>query len=122
MRERERDLGDEFADGNVVEIGGVAGVPLAEAVFELELHEVAGDGGDEHVAGLSVNRVIELENPVVARAAVPGSQALIPGENAGHRLGHRRLLRHVQYVDGAPACHSKPRRKADRWTRALEEQ
>lgn len=33
------------------EIGGVEGVPLAVAVVEVELHEVARDGGDEHVAG-----------------------------------------------------------------------
>lgn len=87
----------------MVEFGRVARVPLAVAFFELKLHEVAGDGGDKHVAGLPINRVIELENAVVARAAVPGSQALVPGENVSHRLGHRWLLRHIQHADGSPS-------------------
>lgn len=80
-------------------------MPLAIAFFELELHKVAGDGGEKHVAGASVNGVIKLENPVVTRAAVPRSQSLVPRKNAGHRLGHRRLFCHIQHVDGAPAGH-----------------
>ena len=42
-------------------MGRVIGVPFAEAVFELELHEVANDGGDHHLAVLAVDGVIELE-------------------------------------------------------------
>ena len=89
-------------DGSAVEIGGVAGVPLAEAFFELELHEVAGDGGEEHVAGLAADGVRELEDLVVAGATVPHSEALAPGQDGGDGLRHRRLLRHVQHRDGAP--------------------
>ena len=100
---RERDLGDEFVDGSLEEISGVTGVPFAISVLELELHEVASDGSDEHVAGPPVDSVTELEYLVVARAALPGSQALAPGQNGGNGLRHRRLLRHVQYIEAAPA-------------------
>lgn len=52
-------------------MGRVTGVPLAEAVFELELHEVANDGGDYHLAVLAANGIIELEELVVAGPSFP---------------------------------------------------
>jgi len=55
----------------VEELGGVAGVPAAEALIEFELHEVARDGGDEHVAGAAVDGVVELEDAVVLGPARP---------------------------------------------------
>lgn len=60
------------------EIGRVAGVPFAEAVFEFDLHKVAGDRGEEHERRLAVDGVIELEDLVVARPTFPDSEALIP--------------------------------------------
>lgn len=65
-------------DRGVVEIGGVTRVPLAVTVLELELHEVADDGGEEHVAGLAADGVVELEDLVVSRTAFPHSKALVP--------------------------------------------
>ena len=103
-RERERDLGDEFVDGSVEEIGGVTGVPFAISVLEFELHEVTSDGSDEHVAGATIDGVTELEYLVVSRPTLPGSQApIVPRQNGGHRLRHRRLLRHVQHLHAAAA-------------------
>ena len=71
-------FGDEFADGSVEELSRIAGVPFPKAVFEFELHEVAGDGGDEHVCGLAIDGVSELEDLVVARTPVPHSEPLVP--------------------------------------------
>ncbi|PON32608.1 hypothetical protein PanWU01x14_359770 [Parasponia andersonii] len=59
-------LWNELADGGVEELRGVAGVPFAKAVFEFELHEVSGDGSDEHLGGLAIDGVCELEDLVVA--------------------------------------------------------
>lgn len=70
-RQRAVYLGDGLADGGVEELHGVAGVPAAVAVVEVELHEVARDGGDEHVAGLAANGVVELEDAVVPGPARP---------------------------------------------------
>lgn len=97
-------VGDGLAERGVEELGGVAGMPLAEAVVEVDLHEVAGDGGDKHVDGDAIDGVRELEDLVVAGTAVPNAEALlVPGEDGGHRLGHRRLLRHVQRSDAPTA-------------------
>lgn len=84
------------------EVDGVAGVPLAVAVVEVELHEVAGDGGDEHVAGLRADGVVELEDAVVPG---PARARLHPAarQDLRHGLGHRRLLRDVEHADRAAA-------------------
>lgn len=71
-------LGNKFLDRGMVEIGGVAWVPLAVTLFELEFHEVASDWSEDHVAGLATNRVVELEDPIVAGTTIPYSQALVP--------------------------------------------
>lgn len=63
-------------DGSGKEKGGVAGVPFSKAVLKFELHEVAGDGGDEHVAGAAIDGVVELVDFVVAGSAFPHSQPL----------------------------------------------
>lgn len=94
----ETDLGDELTDRGTVEIGGVTRVPLAVTLIEPEFHEVAGDGGEEHVAGLATNGVVELEDFVVAGMSLSHSHVLIPREDGGHRPRHRGLLRHVQNV------------------------
>lgn len=82
------------------ELGGVAGVPAAVAVVEVELHEVTRDRGDEHVAGLGADGVVELEDAVVPGPARP---RLHPParQDLRHGLGHRRLLRDVQHADRA---------------------
>lgn len=79
-------------------------MPLAEAILELELHEVAGDGGDQHAAALPPDAVVELEDLVVPRPPLPDPHPLAPRQQGGHRLRHRRLLRHVQDVDRPPAA------------------
>lgn len=96
----EADLGDEFMNGSAEEIGGVTGVPLAVTVVELEFHEVAGDGGEDHVAGLAANGVVELKDLVVAGTPFSHSHVLVPREDCGHRPRHHGLLRHVQNVHG----------------------
>ena len=84
-------------------VGGVAGVPAAEPVFEFELHEVAGDGGYEHAAGLTVDGVVELEDAVVL--GPPRPRLHRPArQDLRHGLRHRRLLRHVQHADRAAAA------------------
>lgn len=71
--EEKVNLGNGFADFGLEEIGGVTRVPFAVTLFEFELHEVAGDGGEEHVAGLAADVVVELEDLVVAGMAIPDS-------------------------------------------------
>lgn len=94
--ENETDLGDKFADGNVEEHGWVTGMPFSVPFFKLELHQVACDGGDEHIARLTSNGIVELENLVVPRATFANSEALVPGENGGHRFRHRWLLCYIE--------------------------
>jgi len=62
---------------------------------------MAGDGGEEHVAGLAANGVVELKDLVVAGTPLPHSHALVPGEDGGDGLRHRGLLRHIQNVHAA---------------------
>lgn len=95
------DLGDELADRSLEEKGWIAGVPLAVAVFEFELHEVAGDRGEEHLARVAIDGVVELVDFVIAGSAFPHAQPLVSRQYVRHRLGHRRLLRHVQHPHGA---------------------
>lgn len=85
------------------EVGGVAGVPAAEPVLELELHEVARDGGDEHAAGAAIDGVVELEDAVVLGPPRPRLHCA-PRQDLRHGLGHRRLLRHVQHADRGAAA------------------
>lgn len=73
-----RDLRDGLADRSMEEVGGVTGVPLAEALVEFNLHKVAGDGGEEHLAGDAIDGVRELEDLVVARPTFPHSEPLVP--------------------------------------------
>jgi hypothetical protein len=100
------------------EIGGVAGVPAAEPLLELELHEMACDGGDEHVAGMAADGVAELEDAVVRG---PPRPRLHPARSARqdlrHGLRHRRLLRDVQHADraAAAAMHRERRERRARW-------
>lgn len=93
-----RYLGDMLTNGGVIEIGGIARVPLAVAFVEIKLHQMASDGGHQHVTWLPSNWVIELVYLVVARPPFTNAEALVLWENAGHRLRHRRLLGHVQHV------------------------
>lgn len=98
-------VGDGLADRRLEEVGGVAGMPLAESIFEFDLHEVAGDGGDEHLDGNAIDGVRELEDLVVTGMAFPHAEALVvAGEDGGDRLRHRRLLRHVQSSDAPTAA------------------
>lgn len=97
-------LRDGLADGSGVEIGGIAGVPLAEPLLEIELHEVAGNGGDQHATVLPPDAVVELEDLVVPRPPFPDPHPLAPRQQGGYRLRHRRLLRHAQDVDGSSAA------------------
>lgn len=59
---------------------GVTGVPFAETIVKLKLHEVAGDRGKEHLARLVPNGVVELEDFVVPGTSVSHSHptSLIP--------------------------------------------
>ena len=80
----------------MVEVGGVAGMPFAEAIVELELHEMASDGGDEHVATLAADGEVELEDAIVAGAAITRPQTTAGvREDLGHRFCDRGLLGHV---------------------------
>lgn len=88
-------------DRGAEEVGGITRVPLAVTLVELELHEMAGDGGEEHVAGLAANGVVELKDLIIAGTPLPHSHALVPGEDGGDGLRHRGLLRHVQNVHAA---------------------
>lgn len=112
---REPYLGYGLANGGVEEISGVARVPAAEPVVELELHEVSRDGGDEHVAGAAANGVIELEDAVVPRPPLPRPHpARRPRQDLRDGLRHRRLLRHIQHADRAAAAavmHREGRRR-----------
>jgi hypothetical protein len=111
-------LGHKLADGGLEEIGGVAGVPAAEPLLELELHEMACDGGDEHVAGMAADGVVELENAVVRG---PPRPRLHPARSARqdlrHGLRHRWLLRNAQHADraAAAAMHRERRGRRSRW-------
>lgn len=69
---------------------------------------MARDGGDEHVAGLGADGVVELEDAVVAGPARP---RLHPParQDLRHGLGHRRLLRDVQHADRAAAGRHRGR-------------
>jgi hypothetical protein len=96
-------LGHGLADGGVEKFGGVAGVPAAEAVIEFEFHEVARDGGDEHVAGAAIDGVVELENAVVLGPARTRLRRAAR-QDLSHCLRHRRLLRHVQHANRAAAA------------------
>lgn len=73
VRRNETDLRDKFVDGSVEELDWVAGIPFAVPFFERKLHEVTSDGSDDHIARLSPNGVVELENLVVARATIANS-------------------------------------------------
>lgn len=103
--ENETDLGDKFADGSVEKLNWIARMPFAVPFFELELHEVASDGGDEHIARLASNGVVELENLVVARATFANSKTLVPREYGGHRFRHRWFLCHIEDGDRTAAGH-----------------
>ena len=83
MREN---LGNVFTDGGVVEIDRVARMPLAESIFEVDLHEVAGDRSNKHVTRLAVNCVIKLEDFVVPRPPLSHSHSVLlaPGQYCGH--------------------------------------
>ena len=52
------DLRDQLADGGLEEKGGIVGLPLAVAVFEFELPEVADDRGEEHLARVASDGVV----------------------------------------------------------------
>lgn len=65
-------------------MGRVTGVPLPVALFKLELHDVAGDGGHQHAAELSSDAITELEDLVVAGPALSDSHPLIPRQDGGH--------------------------------------
>lgn len=79
---KEGDLWNVFADRSLIEVNRVTGVPLAEALLEFDLHEVTGDGGEDHMTWLATNRVIELEYPVVTRATLARVRIWAPGEDA----------------------------------------
>lgn len=80
----------------MIEVGGVAGMPFAEAIIEFKLHEMASDGGHEHVATLAADGIIELKDAVVAGAAITGPQATAGvREDLSHRFCDRGLLGHV---------------------------
>lgn len=88
-----------FPDRGMVEIDGVAGVPLAISFVEFSLHEMAGDWGECHLELLILNGIIELEDPVESRPSISNPQPAagwVLREYSRHRLSHWRLLRHVQ--------------------------
>lgn len=89
------------------ELGGVAGVPFAESVVEFELHEMAGDGGDDHGAGTAVDGVRELVYAVVDGPSVSVSEIGVSGEDRCYGFRYRRLLRHVQ-DSRAPTAAAAP--------------
>lgn len=71
-------------------------MPLPVTFFEVELHEVAGDGGEDHVAGLRSERVLELEDSVVGRTARASCIASTASrENRGDSFGDGGLLGNV---------------------------
>jgi hypothetical protein len=62
-------LRDLLVDPSSVQVDGVYAPPSTVALVELQLHEVAGDGGEHHVARLHADLVLELRHGVEARAA-----------------------------------------------------
>lgn len=86
-KEKNANLWNELADGSVVEIDGVARMPLAVSIVEFEFHKVAIDGGEEHAArdgavgGGDGDGVVELEDLVAAGAAIPEVEAAVPGQD-----------------------------------------
>lgn len=94
-------------------------MPFAVTLVEFELHEVAGDGSEEHVAWLTTNGVVELEDLVVAGTTLPNTQALVPRQYSGDGFGHRRLLRHIQNVDGARAHRFDSIRLGTGWVQMI---
>ena len=80
-------------------------MPFSIPFFELKLHEMASNGGDEHVARLTSNGVVELENLVVARTTFTNSKALVPREYGGHRFRHRWLLCYIEDGNRTGAGH-----------------
>lgn len=86
--ERELVGGDELADGGVVELRRVAGAPFPEALLEVELHEVPGDGGHGHGAFLAPHVVLELEDLVVHGVAMAAAQAGAARQDLGHGPRH----------------------------------
>lgn len=51
-------------------------MPFPVPIIEIELHQMAGDGGERHLKLLVVNRAVGLEDLVVCRPAL--SRVLIP--------------------------------------------
>ena len=71
------DLRNVFANRGVVEIEGVAGMPFSIPLFKFKLHEMSSDGGEEHLAWLSTDRIVELEDPIIPRPTISHSQTLV---------------------------------------------
>jgi hypothetical protein len=105
-------LGHKLADRGLEEVGGVAGVPTAaEPLLKLELHEVSCDEGDEHVAGLAADGIVELEDAVVRG---PPRPRLHPARPARRDLRHGRLLCNVHHADRAAAAAAMHRERRGR--------
>lgn len=83
-------------------------MPLPVAIVEVELHQVAGDGGEDHVAGLRSERVLELEDAVVGRTARASCTASAASrENCGDSFGDGGLLGYVQDPHVGPTRHGE---------------
>lgn len=65
----ETHVGDYLVYWGAIEVDRAARVPFAPVFREVELHEVASNGGEYHVTGLSIDGVREKEQWVVVGAA-----------------------------------------------------
>lgn len=72
-------LRDVFSNRSMVKIDGVTRMPFSEAIVEIELHEMACDGGEGHMARLSIDGVTELEYLIVSGPSIsyPQSSLLV---------------------------------------------
>lgn len=70
-----RYLGDKLPNRRIIEIERVTRVPFPVTIVKLKLHEVACDGGEQHLARLVPNGVVELKDFVVPGTSVSYSHA-----------------------------------------------
>ena len=56
-------------NASCVQLHRIYASPAAIAILELQLHEVASDGCEHHIAWLRANLVLELRHGIEARAA-----------------------------------------------------